>query len=62
MGQQPVVAHADAGTPGNTIEQSRQGKRLPGKHEERDNSADVEAKHKESSNPIEGLLERAIAS
>jgi hypothetical protein len=55
MGEQSVVAHADAEASGNPPKYSRKHKRFPAEKEQRGNRADMKCKHEKGCGPINGL-------
>jgi hypothetical protein len=61
VGQQAVIANADAETPGNPPEQNAYRESLPSEHEERYDSANMKRKHEKSGDPVERLLKGSVA-
>jgi len=56
MGQQAVVAHADADVDGEEVHDGEGGEVLPGEEEERGDGEDVEDAHSNGSNPVDLAL------
>src|SRR4029077_6369613 len=56
MGEQAVIAHADAQTSRNPPKEHRNEHRLPGEKEQRDNCPGVKQRHESCSYPVEFVL------
>jgi hypothetical protein len=62
MREEPMVAHAYAEASGKPPEEHGDEERLPMKHEERGDGAEVEGNHDEKRQPDNGLSKGAIVS
>jgi hypothetical protein len=52
VGEQAVIAHADAQASGNPPEKDGDEESLPGKEKERDDGSDVKQAHESGSDPV----------
>ena len=62
MGEESMVAHADAEASGDPPEKHGDEEGLPMEHEERGDGADVERNHDQEREPDDGLREGAVVS
>ena len=62
MGQEPMVAHADAQTPGDPPQHDREQKRFPVEYEQRSHSTNMKGHHEQGGYPDDALRKRFIPS
>src|ERR1700760_1559000 len=60
MGEEAMVAHADAEAAGDPVKDDGDGESLPRKHEESGDGADVEQNHETGGGPVQRSLEGTV--